>query len=234
MIILFDVDSTLVNGEWLVALAKRKWLTSSFNEITERAMDGEIDFHTSFTKRLEMLQVTPEDETRLGEYYLWQIVSWMEDLIHHLVQQGHHVGCLTFSLQWAAEILAQHLWMKKDLVFGNQIYTPYGMSDILEKKDLLIYDESKGKRIQQVKEKRWMKLCFVGDGYQDMLSGMKYADTFIWAGYVTSREKVKKGARYFAEDIQQLANLLEAHCGEKEQTKHILQWMGKRKAIYSL
>lgn len=56
---LFDMDSTLIEQEVIVELAKRAGIGEQVNAITEAAMRGEIDFSESFTRRVALLDGLP-------------------------------------------------------------------------------------------------------------------------------------------------------------------------------
>ncbi|MBS9779324.1 MAG: phosphoserine phosphatase SerB [Moraxellaceae bacterium] len=57
----FDMDSTLIEQEVIVELAKATGIGEQVNEITEQAMRGEIDFNQSFTQRVRLLEGTSAD-----------------------------------------------------------------------------------------------------------------------------------------------------------------------------
>ncbi|UNU73707.1 phosphoserine phosphatase SerB [Moraxella nasovis] len=52
----FDMDSTLIEQEVIVELAKFCGVEDKISEITESAMRGEIDFSTSFARRVALLK----------------------------------------------------------------------------------------------------------------------------------------------------------------------------------
>lgn len=52
----FDMDSTLIEQEVIVELAKIAGVGEEVDKITEQAMRGEMDFATSFTKRVSLLK----------------------------------------------------------------------------------------------------------------------------------------------------------------------------------
>ena len=54
-LICFDIDSTLIEQEVIVELAKKAGVSDRVAQITERAMRGEIDFATSFAERVALL-----------------------------------------------------------------------------------------------------------------------------------------------------------------------------------
>lgn len=59
-LVVFDVDSTLIEDEAIELLAQRAGKRQEVAEITERAMRGELDFAASLTERVRMLEGLPE------------------------------------------------------------------------------------------------------------------------------------------------------------------------------
>ena len=57
----FDMDSTLIEEEVIVELAKFCGVEEQVSIITEQAMRGEIDFATSFARRVALLEGIPLD-----------------------------------------------------------------------------------------------------------------------------------------------------------------------------
>ena len=58
----FDMDSTLIEAEVIDELAKVAGVGDQVAAITERAMQGELDFKASFKERLALLKGLPEDQ----------------------------------------------------------------------------------------------------------------------------------------------------------------------------
>jgi phosphoserine phosphatase len=59
-LVVFDVDSTLVQGEVIEMLAARAGCEDAVREITEAAMRGELDFAQSLERRVTLLAGLPE------------------------------------------------------------------------------------------------------------------------------------------------------------------------------
>lgn len=59
-LVVFDVDSTLIEDEAIELLAERAGKRSEVAAITERAMRGELDFAASLVERVETLRGLPE------------------------------------------------------------------------------------------------------------------------------------------------------------------------------
>jgi len=55
-LIVFDMDSTLIQQEVIDELAKMAGVEATVSEITERAMRGELDFHQSLRERVALLK----------------------------------------------------------------------------------------------------------------------------------------------------------------------------------
>lgn len=64
-LVVFDVDSTLINDEAIELLAERAGKRSEVAEVTERAMRGELDFEASLRQRV--LTLKGLDESVLSE-----------------------------------------------------------------------------------------------------------------------------------------------------------------------
>jgi phosphoserine phosphatase len=59
-LVVFDVDSTLIQGEVIEMLAARAGTEDKVREVTEAAMHGEIDFAESLHRRVALLRGIPE------------------------------------------------------------------------------------------------------------------------------------------------------------------------------
>lgn len=60
-LLLADMDSTIVSGETLDDLADFAGIKEKIAEITERAMNGELDFHSAIRERVGLLRDLPAD-----------------------------------------------------------------------------------------------------------------------------------------------------------------------------
>lgn len=60
LLVVLDVDSTLIDNEVIELLAKKAGVFERVQDITERAMRGELDFRQSLQERVSMLKGLPE------------------------------------------------------------------------------------------------------------------------------------------------------------------------------
>lgn len=107
-LVCFDMDSTLIEQEVIDELAREAGVGEQVAEITERAMQGELDFQQSFRARVALLQgldatVLPSIAERLT------ITDGAEKLISTLKALGYKTAILSGGFQYFAEYLQQKL-----------------------------------------------------------------------------------------------------------------------------
>ncbi len=93
-LIIFDVDSTLIQEEVIDLLAARANVSEEVSTITAAAMRGEIDFTSSLTKRVSLLTGLSADDltTVRSEIHLSDGAT---NLIKFLQSQGHIVAAVS-------------------------------------------------------------------------------------------------------------------------------------------
>lgn len=60
-IIAFDMDSTFIEEEGVDEIARTLGISERITELTQQAMEGKLDFNSSFTRRIGMLKGTHTD-----------------------------------------------------------------------------------------------------------------------------------------------------------------------------
>ena len=117
-LVVFDMDSTLIDAEVIDELALEAGVGQEVAAITESAMRGEIDFQKSFSARVALLeglsaQVLQSVADRL------QFNPGAETLINRL----KHLGFKTAIISGGFSFFAQHLksLLGIDYVFANQL-----------------------------------------------------------------------------------------------------------------
>jgi len=93
-LILFDVDSTLIKQEVIDLLAEKSGHGREVQEITVRAMRGEIDFSQALSKRVSLLEGLPEsvfDEV-ISEI---SFAEGFDELFSYLRKNGFLVGAVS-------------------------------------------------------------------------------------------------------------------------------------------
>jgi len=187
-IIIFDCDSTLTTIEGLDTLAHLKGIERKVAAITQKAMNGEVDFETALAMRLKLLAPTEQDILWLGNQYILNETKNAQKTIAQFSCKGFTPYIVSGGLQKACEIFGIHLGIKKENIFG----------EILDKKATIkaILDANLAKNAKYFS-------VFVGDGAND-LAAKDIVDYFIGFGGVKIRAVVKQKSECYieTEDLQ--------------------------------
>ena len=166
-LICFDMDSTLIQCEVIVELAKRAGVGEKVSEITEAAMRGEFDFKESFKRRIALLEGLDESVMNDIAENL-PITEGAERLITNLKHLGYKVAILSGGFTYFGNHLKKVLGV--DYVFANE----------LEIKDGKLTGKHTGEIVDGAKKAEYLKTLIeiekihpdqsiaVGDGANDL------------------------------------------------------------------
>jgi phosphoserine phosphatase len=166
-LIVFDMDSTLIQCEVMDELAKRAGVGEQVAAITESAMRGEIDFNQSFEQRLATLEGLDEAVLKDIADNL-PITEGADRLIGTLRQLGYQVAILSGGFSYFADVLKQRWGLHH--VSANQL-------DIVDGKltgkvvGEIVNGEVKARRLQEIAAELGIGLeqtIAVGDGANDL------------------------------------------------------------------
>lgn len=163
----FDMDSTLIEAEVIDELAKAAGVGAQVAEITERAMQGELDFKASFKERLALLEGLSEDVlAEIGASL--RLTEGAEMLFTELKRLGYKTAILSGGFTYFAKQLQARLGI--DYVYANELEIVDGkltgraiepIVDAQRKADLLReLTVKEGLRLEQT--------IAVGDGANDL------------------------------------------------------------------
>lgn len=166
-LVCFDMDSTLIEQEVIDELALEAGVGEQVAEITERAMQGELDFQQSFRARVALLKgldasVLPKIAERLT------ITEGAERLISTLKALGYKTAILSGGFQYFAEYLQAKLGI--DEVHANVLDVQYGVVTG-EVKGVIVDGARKAELLRELANKLGISLeqaMAVGDGANDL------------------------------------------------------------------
>ncbi len=166
-VVVFDMDSTLIQAEVIVELAKLAGVGDEVDKITESAMRGEIDFKESFARRVALLKGIREEQLVDISKNL-PLTEGAKVVAKTLKGLGYKLGILsggfTFVGEYLKELLdfdymyANELDIKDGVVTGNVI------GDVVD-------GERKAALLRQIAQKENISLeqtIAVGDGANDL------------------------------------------------------------------
>src|SRR5690606_28724259 len=123
-LVVFDMDSTLIDAEVIDELAKAAGVGDQVAEITERAMRGELDFKASFRERMALLKGLPVSVLEeIGQSL--RLTEGAETLISQLRRLGYKTAILSGGFSYFAGGLQQRLGI--DYVYANALPTEDGL-----------------------------------------------------------------------------------------------------------
>ncbi len=117
-LIVFDVDSTLIQGEVIEMLADRVGAGQAVAEITEAAMRGELDFAESLHRRVATLAGLPAEVLDEVAEQL-ELTPGARTTIRTLRRLGFHCGVVSGGFRQVIDPLAHELML--DFVAANEL-----------------------------------------------------------------------------------------------------------------
>lgn len=109
--VILDVDSTLssIEGiEWLASLRGDE-VFKRVNEVTERAMRGELEFDGVYAARLDAVRPTRDEMSALADAYIENISPYAAHTIARLIAEGVHVMIVSGGMLEPVLRLAAHV-----------------------------------------------------------------------------------------------------------------------------
>ncbi|MCH9741240.1 MAG: phosphoserine phosphatase SerB [Epsilonproteobacteria bacterium] len=198
----FDFDSTLMDGETIDFLAAPLGLETEVAAITERAMEGELDFFESLTTRVQLLKGL--EKAKVDE--ICQNLPMMPgatEVVAGLKERGYKVICFSGGFRNATSPACKKLGVDAD--FSNILHDDNGILTGRVGGDMM-FGFSKGDmivRLQALLGISEENTLVVGDGAND-LSMFEHAKTKI----AFCAKPVLKAAASHSVDTKDLREIL--------------------------
>jgi len=164
--VFFDMDATIIVEESLVEISKNFGVYKQVEEITSRAMNGELDFADSLRQRLALIAGAPKKllDDFIGQYHF---NGGVEDAMKFFQRTGVPVFMVSGGFTYIAKAIQKRLGLND--VHANEI----------EIVDQVITGETIGEVVDANAKSQWMlssvcklggdqsKVVAVGDGAND-------------------------------------------------------------------
>ena len=166
-LVAFDMDSTLINAEVIDELAGIHGVRDAVADITERAMQGELNFQESFRARAALLKGLPESALKT----VANSVA-LNDGAHRLIRALKHFGYKTAILSGGFQYVGEHLQQELgiDYVFANELEIVDGAMTG-EVRGGIVDAAKKASLLGEIAEKEGIALeqtIAIGDGANDL------------------------------------------------------------------
>ncbi len=117
-VIVFDMDSTIVDGEVIDEMARLAGVKEEVAAMTERGMEGKMDYARSLRARVSLLKGLPLRTLEPLARTL-KLTKGSEELISALKEMGFKVGLISGGFSYFTDILKKRLGF--DYAFGNEL-----------------------------------------------------------------------------------------------------------------
>ena len=166
-LVVFDMDSTLIEAEVIDELAKEAGVGDQVIEITESAMRGEIDFDESFRRRVALLKgLDASVLERIAERL--PLTEGVAELVSHLKAMGFKTAILSGGFTYFGRYLQDKLGF--DYVHANELDIKDGKVTG-EVTGQIVNGERKAQLLREIAEREGVRLeqtIAVGDGANDL------------------------------------------------------------------
>jgi phosphoserine phosphatase len=167
-LVVFDMDSTLIRAEVIDEMAASLGIGNKVKEITERTMNGELDFDRSLRERVMLLKGMPRKnlEEIMGRLPL---MPGVEKFIKTIKGMGLKTAIVSGGFRYFAENLRAQLGI--DYAFANELEWD---GDLLSGKvaGRIINAQVKANILEELARKEGLRLeqvIAIGDGANDLL-----------------------------------------------------------------
>ena len=123
--VVFDMDSTLIQSEVIDEFARERGVYDEVSAITHRAMQGSIDFDESLKLRVEKLKGLTTDEIE-KVFQRIQLTPGADDLIRVLKKLGYKIALISGGFSCIADRLKERLGI--DFAYANHLEIERGVA----------------------------------------------------------------------------------------------------------
>lgn len=167
-LIVFDMDSTLIQSEVIDEMAASYNVGDKVSAITERAMNGELNFDESLTERLALLKGMPEQNLEKILESI-KLTEGVEDFVSTVKNLGYKVAIISGGFQYFADHFKNRL--KLDYAFANDLEIENGTltgkingATVNAEKKAMLVD-----MLAQQENINLEQVVAIGDGANDLL-----------------------------------------------------------------
>ena len=166
-LVVFDMDSTLIQGEAIDELADVAGIGDQVAQITEAGMQGKINFKESLTQRVALLNGLEENVLSFVAQNL-VLTEGADRVIRKLKQLGYKIGIISGGFEFFGKYLQKKLGL--DYVFTNCLEIADGKLTGKIKGDIIDGQKKAEilRTIAQVENISLQQTIAVGDGANDL------------------------------------------------------------------
>lgn len=167
-LVVFDMDATLIEGEVIDELAEAADVGEDVREITEKAMQGEIEYKDALRERVRLLEGLPLEELeRIADSI--ELTPGAQELVGVLKNMGFRIALITGGFAFFADRVKERLGL--DYAYANRLEVEDGVLTG-EVDEPIIDAEEKGRILDELADKEGLsreEIVAIGDGSNDTI-----------------------------------------------------------------
>ena len=123
-LIAFDLDNVLIDGEAIDEIGKLMGIEDEIADITQKAMEGKLDFEAALKERVALLKGASVDEIKKTMKDI-QLMEGAKETIEELKKRGYKIATISGSFEFIANRLKEELGL--DYAFSNILHEEDGV-----------------------------------------------------------------------------------------------------------
>lgn len=123
-LIAFDLDNVLIDGEAIDEIGKIAGTQKEIAEITQKAMEGKLDFETAIKERVTLLKGTSIEDIKKVIQDI-PLMNGAKEAISELKKRGYKIATITGSFEVVASRMKEELDL--DYAFSNSLIHEEGI-----------------------------------------------------------------------------------------------------------
>ncbi len=167
-LVVFDMDSTLIQGEVINELAKAAGAEEEVEALTKRAMEGELDFKEALKARVAKLEGLSVEQLEVVADSM-ELTPGASDLVRVLKQMGFKVALISGGFTFFTDRLKDQLGL--DHAYANRLVVEDGQLTG-EVEGEIIDSAKKGELVEELAKTEGIPLeevVAIGDGANDQI-----------------------------------------------------------------
>lgn len=193
--VVLDFDSTLVTIEGIDELASLHGVANEVKALTHAAMQGDIDIHTIFAKRLELIRPQLSELHALSTMYKSHITEGAIEFISLCTRLGKKVFVVSGGFFQAISPVTTYIGIPEECVYANTLhFTSYGTYAGFDVLCPLWKGTGKVDVLLQIKKMTNGIVLMIGDGITDYETKEVVDNFFCFTGVVSRKNVVQKSS----------------------------------------
>ena len=214
-LLIIDFDSTFIKDETLDEIAKFSSINNTPNtreeiiNITNQAMEGELDFRTALKKRINLLKIHKNEIQKITAILQKRVSDSFLKNKRKIQSLKNSIYIISGGFKEIIIPIVKDFGISEEHVFANQLtYDKEGFINGVDTKSDLSYSDGKIKALKTLSLKYGAYV--IGDGSTDLeMKQVNGVNAFICFTENINRVSISSKADYTASNLDQVFNIID-------------------------